>query len=105
MLDDTLVVWGGEFGRTPMAQGNGRDHHIKGFSMWLAGGGIKPGITYGSTDELGYNAVENIVDVHDLHATMLQLLGVDHGRLTYRFQGRDFRVTDVSGNIVEAILA
>jgi hypothetical protein len=105
MLDDTLVVWGGEFGRTPMAQGNGRDHHIKGFSMWLAGGGIKPGITYGSTDELGYNAVENIVDVHDVHATMLQLLGVDHRRLTYRFQGRDFRVTDVSGNVVTGIVA
>jgi hypothetical protein len=105
MLDDTLVVWGGEFGRTPMAQGNGRDHHIKGFSMWLAGGGIKPGITYGSTDELGYNAVENVVEVHDLHATMMQLLGVDHRRLTYRFQGRDFRLTDVRGNVVEGILA
>ena len=78
MLDDTLVIWGGEFGRTPMAQGNGRDHHIKGFSMWLAGGGIKPGITYGATDEFGYNAVENPVHVHDLHATMLRLLGIDH---------------------------
>ena len=105
MLDDTLVVWGGEFGRTPMAQGNGRDHHIKGFSMWLAGGGIKPGITYGATDELGYNAVENIVHVHDLHATMLHLLGIDHKRLTYRFQGRDFRLTDVAGNVVQPILA
>jgi hypothetical protein len=104
MLDETLVVWGGEFGRTPMAQGNGRDHHIKGFSMWLAGGGIKPGITYGSTDALGYNAVENIVEVHDLHATMLRLLGVDHRRLTYRFQGRDFRLTDVTGSVVEDIL-
>jgi hypothetical protein len=105
MLDDTLVVWGSEFGRTPMAQGNGRDHHIKGFSMWFAGGGIKPGITYGSTDELGYNAVENIVDVHDMHATLMHLLGVDHHRLTYRFQGRDFRLTDVSGNVVRDILA
>ena len=97
MLDDTLVIWGGEFGRTPMAQGDGRDHHIKGFSMWLAGGGIKGGITYGATDELGYNAVENVVHVHDLHATILHLLGIDHKRLTYRFQGRDFRLTDVAG--------
>ena len=105
MLDDTLVVWGGEFGRTPMAQGNGRDHHIKGFSLWLAGGGIKGGITHGSTDELGYNAVENIVHVHDLHATMLQLLGIDHKRLTVKTQGRDFRLTDVSGDIVQGILA
>ena len=105
MLDDTLVIWGGEFGRTPMAQGNGRDHHIKGFSLFLAGGGIKGGITHGSTDELGYNAVENIVPVHDLHATMLQLLGIDHKRLTIKTQGRDFRLTDVSGNIVNAILA
>ena len=105
MLDDTLVVWGGEFGRTPMAQGNGRDHHIKGFSIWLAGGGIKGGITHGATDELGYNAVENVVHVHDLHATMLHLLGIDHKRLTYRFQGRDFRLTDVRGNVVEKILA
>ncbi len=105
MLNDTLVVWGGEFGRTPMAQGNGRDHHIKGFSLWLAGGGIKGGITYGATDELGYNAVENIVHVHDLHATMLYLLGIDHERLIYRYQGRDFRLTDVSGHVVQAILA
>jgi hypothetical protein len=105
MLDDTLVVWGSEFGRTPMAQGNGRDHHIKGFSMWFAGGGIKPGITYGSTDELGYNAIDPIVDVHDMHATLQHLLGIDHRRLTYRFQGRDFRLTDVSGNVVEGILA
>jgi uncharacterized protein (DUF1501 family) len=99
------VVWGGEFGRTPMAQGDGRDHHIKGFSMWLAGGGIKPGITYGATDELGYNAVENVVHVNDLHATLLYLLGVDHTRLTYRFQGRDFRLTDVAGSVVRDILA
>ena len=105
MLDDTLVVWGGEFGRTPMAQGNGRDHHIKGFSIWLAGGGIKGGITHGRTDELGYNAVEDVVHVHDLHATMLHLLGIDHKRLTYKFQGRDFRLTDVHGNVVRNILA
>jgi hypothetical protein len=106
LLEDTLVVFGGEFGRTPMSQGGtGRDHHIKGFSMWLAGAGIKKGITYGATDELGYNAVENVVTVHDLHATMLRLLGIDHLRLTYRFQGRDFRLTDVAGNVVQGILA
>ncbi len=105
MLDETLVVWGGEFGRTPMAQGSGRDHHIKGFSMWLAGGGTKGGITHGATDELGYNSVEDVVPVHDLHATMLHLLGVDHLRLTYKFQGRDFRLTDVHGNLVRNILA
>ena len=106
MLEDTLVVWGGEFGRTPMAQGgDGRDHHIKGFSMLVAGGGIKGGITHGATDELGYNAVEDVVPVHDLHATMLYLMGVDHKRLTYRFQGRDFRLTDVHGRVVRKILA
>jgi len=111
LLDDTLVIWGGEFGRTPMAQNDvnsdnvGRDHHIRGFSMWLAGGGIKPGVTYGTTDELGYYAQENKVHVHDLHATMLRLLGVDHERLTYRYQGRDFRLTDVAGHVVEGILA
>jgi hypothetical protein len=105
MLDETLIVWTGEFGRTPMAQGNGRDHHMKGFSIWLAGGGIKGGMSYGATDELGYNAVENIVEVHDLHATLLHLLGVDHERFTYRWQGRDFRLTDVSGHVVEAVLA
>jgi hypothetical protein len=111
MLDETLVIWGGEFGRTPMAQGDvtkpkaGRDHHIRGFSMFLAGGGIKPGISYGATDELGYHAVENIVHVHDLHATMLYLLGIDHERLTYRYQGRDFRLTDVAGHVVKDILA
>ena len=105
MLDDTLVIWGGEFGRTPMAQGNGRDHHIKGFSMWLAGGGIKGGVSHGQTDELGYAAVEDIVPVHDLHATMLHLMGVDHKRLTYKFQGRDFRLTDVKGHVVRPILA
>jgi hypothetical protein len=105
MLNDTLIVWGGEFGRTPMAQGNGRDHHIKGFSMVLAGGGIKGGLSHGRTDEFGYNAVEDIVHVHDLHATMLHLLGIDHKRLTYKFQGRDFRLTDVHGKVVQKILA
>ncbi|MCG9127503.1 DUF1501 domain-containing protein [Candidatus Poribacteria bacterium] len=105
MLDDTLVIWGGEFGRTPMAQGSGRDHHIKGFSMWMAGGGVQGGISYGNTDELGYNAVENIVHVHDFHATMLHLLGIDHEKLTYRFQGRDFRLTDIHGHVVRDILA
>jgi arylsulfatase A-like enzyme len=105
MLDDTLVIWGGEFGRTPMGQGDGRDHHIKGFSMWMAGGGIKGGISHGSTDELGYAAVENPVHVHDLHATILHLLGIEHAKLTYRFQGRDFRLTDVAGNVVGPILA
>jgi Protein of unknown function (DUF1501) len=105
MLQDTLVIWGGEFGRTPMAQGTGRDHHIKGFSIWLAGGGIKGGISHGATDELGYAAVQDPVHVNDLHATMLRLLGIDHTRLTYRFQGRDFRLTDVAGQVVEPILA
>jgi uncharacterized protein (DUF1501 family) len=105
MLDETLVVWGGEFGRTPMAQGNGRDHHIKGFSMWLAGGGIKRGFSYGATDELGYNAVTDVVPVHDLHATILHLLGVDHERLTFPFQGRRMRLTDVAGHVVKGILA
>ena len=104
LLDDTLVIWGGEFGRTPMAQGDGRDHHMKGFSMWLAGGGVKGGMTHGSTDELGYNAAENIVEVHDLHATMQHLLGIDHEQLTYRYRGRDFRLTDVAGHIVTPIL-
>jgi hypothetical protein len=104
MLKDTLLIWGGEFGRTPMAQGDGRDHHIKGFSVWLAGGGIKGGISHGNTDDLGYAAVENPVDVHDLHATILYLMGVEHTRLTYRFQGRDFRLTDVTGSVVKEIL-
>ena len=105
MLKDTLVVWASEFGRTPMAQGSGRDHHIKGFSVWMAGGGIKGGVTYGATDELGYNAVENVFELHDLHATMLHLLGIDHLRMTYPFQGRDFRLTDVHGRVVRDILA
>lgn len=105
MLKDTLVIWSGEFGRTPMAQGNGRDHHIKGFSLWMAGGGIRGGMSWGATDELGYHAVDNVFHVHDLHATMLHLLGIDHKRLTYRFQGRDFRLTDVHGEVVKPLLA
>ena len=104
MLDDTLIIWGGEFGRTPMAQGNGRDHHIKGFSCWMAGGGIKPGMTYGATDELGYAAVKNPMHVNDLHATMLHQFGIDHTRLTYRYRGRDFRLTDVAGKVVHDLL-
>ena len=107
LLDDTLIIWGGEFGRTPMGQGSGRDHHIQAFSVWMAGGGIKPGVTWGSTDELGYRFVEDdqAVHVHDLHATMLYLCGIDHKRLTYRYQGRDFRLTDVFGNVVKGIVA
>ena len=105
MLKDTLVIWGGEFGRTPMAQGNGRDHHIRGFSCWMAGGGIKGGITHGATDELGYEAVEDVFHVNDFHATLLHLLGVDHTKLTFKFQGRNYRLTDVAGNVVEKILA
>ena len=105
MLDDTLVVFGTEFGRTPMAQGDGRDHHMKAFSVWLAGGGIKGGITYGATDDLGYGIAENPVSVHDLHATMLHLLGIDHTKLTIRAQGRDFRLTDVHGHVVRDIIA
>ncbi len=106
LLDETLVVWGGEFGRTPMAQGtNGRDHNPFGFTMWLAGGGIKGGTIYGETDEYGYFAVENKVEVHDLHATILHLLGIDHKRLTVRFGGRDMRLTDVHGEVQKGILA
>jgi len=105
MLDESLIVFGTEFGRTPMAQGSGRDHHMKGFSMWMAGGGIKGGISYGNTDEFGYNAVEKPVPVHDIHATMLHLMGIDHKRLNFRFQGRDFRLTDVFGNVIKDILA
>lgn len=104
MLDETLIVFGTEFGRTPMAQGNGRDHHIKGFSMWMAGGGIKGGMTYGNTDEFGYSAVEKPVPVHDIHATMLHLMGIDHKKLAFKFQGRDFRLTDVHGNVLNEIL-
>ena len=108
MLDDTLVVWGGEFGRTPMVQdkdGDGRDHHPNCFTMWLAGGGIKRGITLGESDDFGFNVTQDKVHVHDLHATMLHLLGFDHTKLTYRFQGRDFRLTDVHGELVTKLLA
>ncbi|MBE2287817.1 MAG: DUF1501 domain-containing protein [Prosthecobacter sp.] len=104
LLEDTLILWGGEFGRTPMGQGTGRDHHILGFSVALAGGGIKPG-SYGSTDDLGYRAVENPVSVHDLHATMLALMGIEHTRLTVKFQGLDARLTSVAGNIIKKIMA
>jgi len=110
LLDDTLVIWGGEFGRTVYAQGPqgkifGRDHHPRCFTMWLAGGGVKPGITYGVTDDVGYNVVEGGIHVHDLHATILHLLGINHERLTYRFQGRDYRLTDVHGKLLKNILA
>ena len=108
LLEDTLVLWGGEFGRTPMVQGgtdDGRDHHPNAFTMWMAGGGIKPGVTLGRTDELGFNVVEDPVHVHDLHATLLHALGFDHTKLTYRFQGRDFRLTDVAGRVVQELLA
>ena len=107
MLDSTLVVWGGEFGRTPMSQGgnDGRDHHPNAFTIWLAGGGIKRGITRGESDELGFNVIKDKVHVHDLHATILHLLGFDHTKLTYRFQGRDFRLTDVHGEVVKELLA
>ena len=106
LLDQTLVVWSGEFGRTPFAQGsNGRDHNPFGFSMWLAGGGIKGGTVYGATDEYGYKAIENRLEIHDLHATMLHLCGIDHERLTFRFSGRDMRLTDVHGRIIHDILA
>jgi hypothetical protein len=107
LLKDTLVIWGGEFGRTPMGQGSGRDHHINAFSVWLAGGGIKGGTTYGQTDDLGYRYVEDgqQMHVHDLHATMLYLCGIDHKRLTFHFQGRDFRLTDVTGEVAKAIIA
>jgi uncharacterized protein (DUF1501 family) len=106
LLKDTLVVWAGEFGRTPHAQGgDGRDHNNKAFTIWMAGGGVKGGLSYGQTDEYGYEAVENKVQVHDLHATMLALLGLDHEKLTYNYAGRDFRLTDVHGNIVKEIMA
>ena len=104
LLKDTVVIWGGEFGRTPHAQGSGRDHNNKGFSLWMAGGGIRGGQTYGATDELGYEAVENPVHIHDWHATILHLLGLDHEKLTYRHAGRDFRLTDVKGNVVTQII-
>jgi len=111
LLDSTIVVWGGEFGRTPMNEARnqskflGRDHHPRAFSMWIAGGGFRPGITLGQTDELGYNISEDPVDVHDLHATILNQMGIDHTKLTYRFQGRDFRLTDVSGNVIRKLIS
>ncbi len=107
LLDDTIVIWGGEFGRTPMVQGgsDGRDHHNRAFTMWLAGGGIKAGHVHGTTDDFGFNVVEDPVHVHDLNATLLHLLGFDHTKLTYRFQGRDYRLTDVHGQLVKGILA
>ena len=111
LLDDTLVLWGGEFGRTVYSQGTltkdnyGRDHHPRCFTIWMAGGGVKPGITFGKTDDFGYNIVENPVDVHDLHATMLHLLGIDHEKLTYRHEGRDYRLTDVFGKVRPELLA
>jgi len=107
MLEDTLVIWGGEFGRTPMVQGgsDGRDHHPNAFTMWAAGGGMKPGTSYGESDDLGFSVAKDKVHVHDLHATLLHLLGFDHTKLTYRFQGRDFRLTDVHGQLVQGLMA
>ena len=106
LLEDTLVWCGSEFGRTPTAeQANGRDHNPEGFTMWLAGGGVKGGLKYGSTDDYGYFATENKVHIHDLHATILHLMGLDHERLTYRYAGRDFRLTDVEGNVVRELFA
>ncbi len=106
LLDDTLVLWGGEFGRTPYSEGaKGRDHHSLGFSMWLAGGGVKGGHVHGATDELGLQAVEDRMHVHDLHATLLHLMGLHHERLTFRYSGRDFRLTDVHGHVADGILA
>jgi uncharacterized protein (DUF1501 family) len=105
LLNDTLVIWAGEFGRTPYAQGDGRDHNHRGYTTWLAGGGAKPGFSFGRTDDFGYEAVENRVHIHDWHATILHLLGLDHERLTYRYAGRDMRLTDVRGNVVREILA
>jgi hypothetical protein len=108
LLEDTLIIWGGEFGRTPQGEPRellGRDHHIEAYTMWLAGGGVRPGITVGKTDELGYYPVEDRVHVHDLQATILHLMGLDHLKLTYRYQGRDFRLTDVGGNVVHKLLA
>ena len=106
LLKDTLVVWGGEFGRTPHSQGDdGRDHNNKGFSMWMAGGGVKGGMNYGMTDDYGYEAVQNKMHIHDWHATVLALLGLDHERLTFRYAGRDFRLTDVYGSVAKEIIA
>jgi uncharacterized protein (DUF1501 family) len=108
LLEDTLVIWGGEFGRTPMGEARGtmgRDHHIDAFTIWAAGGGLKAGHVHGTTDEMGFGAAEGAVHVHDLHATLLHLLGFDHERLTYRFQGRDYRLTDIHGHLVPEIMA
>ncbi|MBI3881864.1 MAG: DUF1501 domain-containing protein, partial [Verrucomicrobia bacterium] len=108
LLKDTLVVWGGEFGRTPMGEPRnktGRNHHIDAFTMWFAGGGVKAGAAVGETDEFGFNAVADQAHVHDIHATILHLLGLEHTKLTFRFQGRDFRLTDVSGKVVQKMLA
>jgi uncharacterized protein (DUF1501 family) len=106
MLDSTLVVWSGEFGRTPFAQGSdGRDHNPQAFTIWMAGGGVKGGTIVGATDDYGYRVVEKAFTIHDLHATMLHLMGIDHTRLTYRFSGRDMRLTDVYGNVIEDVLA
>ncbi|NUN95495.1 MAG: DUF1501 domain-containing protein, partial [Candidatus Omnitrophica bacterium] len=112
LLEDTLVVWGGEFGRTPMVESNvalgrskGRDHHPQAFTMWLAGGGVKPGLALGATDDIGFHITEDPVHVHDLQATILHLLGLDHTKLTFRFQGRDYRLTDVYGNVIQKVLA
>jgi hypothetical protein len=108
LLDDTLVIWGGEFGRTPMGENRettGRNHHIESATMWMAGGGVKAGYIHGKTDELGFAAVEEPMHVHDLHATVLHLLGLEHTKLTFRFQGRDFRLTDVKGNVIHKLLA
>jgi len=105
LFESTLVIWAGEFGRTPFAQGkDGRDHNPQGFSIWLAGGGVRGGTIYGATDEYGYRAVENVVTVHDLHATILHLLGIDHERLTFRHGGRDYRLTDVHGQVLRGLL-
>jgi uncharacterized protein (DUF1501 family) len=106
LLEDTLVVWAGEFGRTPFAQGaNGRDHNPFAFSLWMAGGGVKAGTAYGETDEFGYKAVVDKAEIHDLHATMLHLLGIDHERLTFRFGGRDHRLTDIHGHVLRGVLS
>jgi len=106
LLEDTIVLWGGEFGRTPTAEGdNGREHHPFGFTMWLAGGGFRGGLTYGATDEFGWHATEKRVHVHDLHATILHQLGLDHEKLTYRYGGRDYRLTDVHGKVVSELFA
>ena len=111
LLDETLVVWGGEFGRTTYSQGqagdaaNGRDHHPRCFTYWMAGGGVKPGMTYGETDEVGYNVAKDPVHVHDFQATVMHLMGIDHERLTYKYQGRRFRLTDVHGDVVKEIVS